>query len=128
MLKLSQVELNRISKKIIGCVYEVGKILKYGYLEKVYENALVYELNKSGLKVKQQQPVTVKYKEIEVGSYIADLLVEESVLVELKSVKTIDSAHIAQCLNYLNATGLRLALVVNFGESKIEIKRLVKGF
>jgi GxxExxY protein len=79
-------------------------------LEKVYENALVYELNKSGLKVKQQQPVTVKYKEIEVGSYIADLLVEESVLVELKSVKTIDSAHIAQCLNYLNATGLRLAL------------------
>jgi len=125
---LSQTELNRISKKIIGCVYEVGKILKYGYLEKVYENALVYELNKAGLKVKQQQPVTVKYKEIEVGSYIADLLVEESVLVELKSVKTIDNAHIAQCLNYLKTTGLKLGLVVNFGESKIEIKRLVKGF
>ncbi len=70
----------------------------------------------------------MKYKEVEVGSYIADLLVEESVLVELKSVKTIDNAHIAQCLNYLSATGLRLALVVNFGESKIEIKRLVKGF
>ena len=126
MLKLSQVELNRISKKIIGCVYEVGKILKYGYLEKVYENALAHELHKSGLMVAQQHPVTVKYDGVVVGHYTADLFVESSVLVELKVVASLDASHRAQGLNYLAATGLPLCLLINFGRPRIEIARLVR--
>ncbi|HTC21324.1 MAG TPA: GxxExxY protein [bacterium] len=125
---VSRLELNRIARKIIGCAYEVGKHLKYGYLEKVYENALVYEIRKSGLKVQQQHGISVKYKDIIAGEYAADLLVESCVLVELKTAKAIDAAHIAQCLNYLTATDLRLGLLINFGEGKIEFKRLVHHF
>ncbi len=123
-----QVELNRIAKQIIGCAYAVGKLLKYGYLEKVYEKALVYEIQKSGLKVRQQYGISVGYKDIVVGEYIADLLVEDCVLVELKTAKTMDGAHLAQCLNYLTATDLRICLLINFGEKGIEFKRLVNKF
>ena len=124
----SHLELNHISKKVIGCAYAVGKVLKYGYLEKVYENALAYEINKAGLKVQQQAPIVVKYKEMIAGEYVADLLVEDCFLIELKTAKAIDDTHIAQCLNYLTATGLKICLLINFGEHKIEIKRLVNNF
>lgn len=124
----SRFELNRIARIIIGCAYEVGKHLKYGYLEKVYENALAYEIRKAGLKVRQQQSIKVNYKEIVAGDYVADLLAEECVLVELKTSKGIEDAHIAQSLNYLTATDLRICLLINFGEKKIEFKRLVHRF
>jgi GxxExxY protein len=91
----------------------------------VYENALAHDLRKAGLLVEQQYGVVVRYDGVIVGDYSADLLVERSVLVELKAVRTLDAVHGAQCLNYLKATGLQLCLLINFGNPRLEIKRLV---
>jgi len=96
-----------------------------GFVEKVYERALVHELGKAGLAVSQQYPMTVRYDGVVVGEFTVDLLVEQSVLVELKAAKAIDDIHRAQCLNYLKATGLHLCLLLNFGKSRLEIKRIV---
>ena len=123
-----RAELNLLARRIIVCSFEVAKHLKYGYLEKVYENAMAYELKKIGIKARQQYPIQVKYKEIIAGEYVADLLVEDKILVELKTASGIDGSHIAQCLNYLTATDLRLGLLINFGETKVEFKRLVNKF
>lgn len=117
-----------VTEQIIGCAYAVANILGCGFLEKVYENALVHELIKAGLKVERQKPVTVYYDGIVVGEYIADLLVEDEVIVELKAAKCLDDAHLAQCLNYLKATGMRLGLLINFGSSKVQVKRVVSNF
>lgn len=120
--------LNQISEKIIGCAYAVGNGLGSGFLEKCYENALAHELRCNGLKTVQQSPIQVKYKGVVVGEYVADLLVEDSVIVELKVCKGFDEVHAAQCLNYLKATGLSLCLLINFGRPKLEIRRLVHDF
>jgi GxxExxY protein len=95
-----------------------------GFLEKVYENALAPELRKAGLAVTQQPGIVVCYDGVVVGQYAVDLLVEETVMVELKAVKTLDGA---QCINYLKATGLPLCLLLNFGKSRIEIRRFANG-
>jgi len=121
-------KLNEISKKIIGCSFQVHNTLGCGFLEKVYENALVIELRKTGLKVIQQAPIKVYYEGEVIGDYIADILVEEEIIVELKATKAIDEIHKAQLLNYLKATRLKLGLILNFGNSKLEIKRLVNEF
>jgi GxxExxY protein len=121
----SQDQINRITEKIIGCAYKVSNELGCGFLEKVYENALAYEVGKLTLKVQQQQDIDVFYDGIKVGHYEADLLVEEIVLVELKTVKYLDDVHKAQCLNYLKATGLKICLLINFGNPRVEVKRLV---
>lgn len=121
-------ELNRITERIIGCVYRVSNTLGAGFLEKVYENALALELRKAGLEVAQRHSVQVKYDGAVVGDFVADLLIEEKVLVELKAVKAMDDIHTAQCLNYLKATGLALCLLVNFGKPKVEIRRIVHNF
>lgn len=113
-----------ISERIIGCAFKVHGILGHGFLEKVYENALAHELRKAGLAVQQQADVKVFYSGVNVGTYFADLLVERHILVELKSVKAIDDTHIAQCLNYLKATGLMTCLLLNFGKTKVEVRRL----
>lgn len=117
-------KLNPITEKVIGCSYTVSNTLGAGFLEKVYENALFHELQKAGLKVLQQHPVQVLYDGIVVGEYVADLIVEDCVIVELKSVKALDEIHQMQCLNYLKATGLHLCLLLNFGSRRVEIKRL----
>ncbi len=117
--------LNEISEGVIGCAYAVANTLGAGFLEKVYENALVIELRTKGLHGEQQKSIRVHYGGEVVGDYIADLVVEESVLVELKAVKALDDVHLAQCLNYLKATGLKLCLLFNFGKPRIEIKRIV---
>ncbi|HEY1384638.1 MAG TPA: GxxExxY protein [Dongiaceae bacterium] len=96
--------VNLLSKRIIGCALTVLHALGSGFLEKVYENALVHELRKSGFAVAQQHPMVVRYDGIVVGEYTVDLLVEHVVLVELKIAKAIDDIHRAQCLNYLKAT------------------------
>ena len=96
-----------------------------GFLEKVYENALAIELINTGLAVEQQKPIQVWYMGEVVGDYSADLLVENQVLVELKAVKNLDQVHYAQCLNYLKATQLRVCLLINFGKTRIEIKRFL---
>jgi GxxExxY protein len=122
------VDLNEITEKILGCAYAVGNSLGCGFLEKVYENAVAVELRRAGLKVEQQCAVQVKYREQVVGDYLADLLVEGCVIVELKAVKALDEVHTAQCLNYLKATGLQICLLMNFAKTKVEVKRVVLNF
>jgi GxxExxY protein len=99
-----------------------------GFLEKVYENALVHELRKTGLQVKQQYRITVYYDGVVVGEYVADLLVEECVLVELKAIRNLTEIDRAQCLNVIKATKLNICLLINFGTPRIEIKRVVQNF
>ena len=120
--------LDQITSKIIGCVHEVSNTLGTGFLEKVYENALAVELRRQGLIATLQQCIEVRYKDVIVGDYIADLVVEESVIVEVKCAKGIDEVHSAQCLNYLKATGLNVCLLVNFGTPKAIIRRIVHNF
>src|SRR5271165_2261318 len=122
-----RTSLNRVTEQIIGCAFTVANALKCGFLEKVYENALAHELSKNGLLVNQQVGVTIHYDGVIVGAYTADLLVENAVLVELKAVKALDAIHSAQCLNYLMATGLQVCLLLNFGNPRLEIRRLVSG-
>ncbi|GAB4462674.1 MAG: GxxExxY protein [Anaerolineales bacterium] len=119
------MEVNEITEKVIGCLYQVSNSLGCGFLEKVYENASVIAIAKAGLRVQQQFPIQVRYEGVVVGDYFADLLVEDLVLVELKTVKAFDDIHTAQCLNYLRATGLPVCLLVNFYRPKLEIKRIV---
>jgi GxxExxY protein len=122
------METNGIAEKVIGCAYKVSNSLGVGFLEKVYENALVHEIKKAGLKVKQQHAIDFKYDDVLVGEYIADLLVEDELLVELKSAETFDKVHFAQCLNYLKATGLKVCLLINFGKTKVQVRRFVNHF
>ena len=116
--------LNRITERIIGCAFKVGSKLGCGFLEKCYENALAYELRKAGLKVTQQVSLKVWYDEIVVGEYVADLIVEDVILVELKAIQTLDAVHSAQCINYLAATNLPICLLINFGK-RVDVKRIV---
>jgi GxxExxY protein len=117
-------ELNAITEKIIGSAFKVSSTLGVGFLEKVYENALAHELRKSGLKVEQQKRIRVYYDGVEVGYYDADLLVDDKVIVETKTVKAFDDIHMAQTLNYLKAAGLTLGLLLNFGTPKLGVKRV----
>ena len=127
-MDIDELRLNAITEWIIGCSYAVANTLGHGFLEKVYENALAYELRRNGLAVETQKALDVHYRDVVVGEYVADLLVEGLVLVELKAIKEVDNIHLAQCLNYLKATGLQLCLLINFGTPKIRIKRLVSPF
>jgi len=120
--------LNGMTETIIGCAFRVANGLGVGFLEKVYENALFHELRKAGLQVEQQKAIQVEYDGVIVGNYVADLLVENEVIVELKAVKSIDDIHLAQCLNYLHATGLKVALILNFGTPRLGVKRVVNDF
>jgi GxxExxY protein len=118
-------DVNLITEKIIGCAYDVSNSPGVGFVEKVYENALVHRIRKStNLVVSQQYPVRVIYDEIIVGEFFADLLIDDRVLVELKAVSMLANEHTAQALNYLRATGLEICLLINFGRTKVEIKRL----
>lgn len=126
-MNADELALNPLSKRIIGCALTVSAVLGVGFLERVYENALVHELGKAGLGVAQQYGISVLYDGAVVGDYTADLLVESAILVELKVAKAFDDIHLAQCLNYLKATNLRLCLLMNFGTPRLEIKRVVRG-
>jgi GxxExxY protein len=115
--------MNQITERIIGCAFTVSSTLGCGFLEKVYENALAIEVRKSGLNVEQQKPFVVMYDGAVAGDYLADMVVENLTLVELKAVKEFDDIHAAQCLNYLKASVLPICLLMNFGKPKVEIKR-----
>ena len=119
------MEINAITYAVNGAVFEVNKVLGPGFLEKVYENALLYELKNQGLKAVSQAPIDVYYKGVCVGKYFADILIEDAVIVELKTAVKIEHIHKAQLLNYLKATGIQVGLIVNFRHRKAEIKRLV---
>jgi GxxExxY protein len=120
-----KMDLNDITYKINGAIFEVNRELGSGFLEKVYENALLIELRDMGLKAESQIPITVMYKGREVGEYQPDILVEGQVIVELKAVETLQKIHEAQVLNYLKATGYKVGLLVNFKHPKAEIKRFI---
>ena len=115
-----------LSYKIVELAMRVHRKLGYGFLEKVYENALMVLFRREGIEAKQQAPITVDFEEEIVWNYYADILVEDKVILEIKSVEKIIDAHIAQTLNYLKATGLHLAIILNFSKEKLEYKRIVK--
>jgi GxxExxY protein len=120
--------LNGLSGAIIGAAQKVSSTLGYGFLERVYENALCLEIRKRGLGVLQQAHLQVTYDGVVVGDYIPDLLVEGSVIVEVKAVASISPPHRQQCLNYLRAGDFRLGLLLNFGRSHLEVGRVVHRF
>ena len=113
-----------LTEVVIGLVFKVANTLGSGFLEKVYENALALEPQRAGLAVQQQMAIAVQYEDQVVGSYIADLIVEGRLLIELKACKALEEVHSAQCLNYLKATAPPTCLLINFGTSKPQIKRL----
>jgi GxxExxY protein len=115
----------QISYAIQGCVFEVYRQLGCGFLEKVYEKALLAEFELQGLRAEAQVPVTVQYKNVVVGKYFADIVVEKCVILELKAQQKLPQASKAQLLNYLKATGLHLGMLVNFAFPKASVKRVV---
>jgi GxxExxY protein len=117
--------LNQLSERIIGGAFTVMNVLGPGFLEQVYENALALELRQAGLHVAQQRRIEVRYREVVVGTYSADLVVAGAVVVELKAVRALVDVHTAQCLNYLKASRLRLCLLLNFGQPRVQIRRFM---
>ena len=113
-----------LTSEIIGCFYDVYNKLGYGFLEKVYENALKYELEKKGFKVEKQKLINVFYDEIKVGEYFADLIVNNSVILELKAAESLCEEHEYQLINYLKATNIEVGFLLNFGK-KPEIRRKI---
>lgn len=119
------MELDDLTYQINGAIYEVNRELGSGFLEKVYENALLKEFALRGIQAESQVPMTVRYKGESVGDYFADIVVEGRVILELKAVEVLKGIHEAQILNYLKATGCKVGLLVNFSYPKAEIKRFV---
>ena len=113
-----------LTEKIINAAYKVHNVLGFGFLEKVYQNALIIELRKTGLSVLSEKPITVYYENEIVGEYVADIIVEDKVVLELKAVKDLAEIHEVQLVNYLKATGIEVGLLINFGHS-VQIKRKV---
>ena len=125
MEELLMLQEEQISYAIRGCVFEVYRQLGCGFLEKVYEKALLAELELQGLRAQAQVPITVQYKNVVVGEYFADIVVEKCVILELKAQQKLAQAGKAQLLNYLKATGLHLGMLVNFAFPKASVKRVV---
>jgi GxxExxY protein len=122
------VDLSALTETVIGAAYEVSNTLGAGFLEKLYERALVSELTLRGISVQSQVVYPVTYKGTIVGEYIPDLVVEDRLIIELKCVDRFAPVHLAQCLSYLQASGLTLALLLNFQHPKVECRRVVREF
>jgi GxxExxY protein len=116
-----------LSEKIIAGAYNVHKGLGYGFLEKVYKNALAIELEKAGLNYAQEVPLRVSYQGRIVGEYFADIVVDNKIIIEIKALSQIQPVHETQLVNYLKATGINVGLLINFGSS-VEVKRRIYGF
>jgi GxxExxY protein len=116
-----------LTELVLGAVFEVSNTLGAGFLEKVYERAVLRELGLRDIRATAQASFTVAYKGHYAGEYFADILVEDVLVLELKCVERLTNEHLAQCLNYLRASGLTLCLLVNFHRPKVEWKRLVHG-
>ena len=114
-----------LTEKILGAAFTVHNTLGAGFLERVYSNALAVELRAQGIGLQIELPLKIKYRDTIVGDYIADLIVEGRVLVELKACASLDPVHIAQILNYLRASGIHVGLLLNFGRPKLEYRRFV---
>jgi GxxExxY protein len=116
-----------LSQKIIGAAHNVHKELGQGFLEKVYKNALAIELREAGINCDQEVPMSVLYRGLVVGDYVADMVVDGKIIVEVKAVAELSSVHEVQLVNYLKATGLQVGLLINFGRS-VQVKRRVFGY
>jgi GxxExxY protein len=112
-----------LSHKIIGCAYKVGSTIGSGFLESVYQKSMEIELKAAGLTFTPQKEITVYYNQEPVGDFIADFLVEDQLIIELKAVRQIHPIHELQLLNYLKATRITTGLLINFGETGVDIKR-----
>lgn len=119
------MDINQLTYQINGAIYEVNRVLGPGFLEKVYENALMIELNEKGIKAEKQVPINVHYKGNQVGDYYSDIVVENRVIIELKAIDKLQKIHEAQILNYLKATRFEIGLLVNSTHPKAKIKRYV---
>ena len=115
-----------ITEKIIGAAYQVYNTLGFGFLESVYEKSMVIELQKTGLDVAEQESIQVFYDGDLVGDFIADLIVQDEIIVELKSVTMLHKKHEVQLVNYLTATKTDVGLLINFGDDGVEVKRKVR--
>jgi GxxExxY protein len=120
------MEHKELTERIIACAFRVYNTLGAGFVESVYEKCLVIELRKIGLNVEVQKAVNVFYEGTLVGEFVADIIVNGSVILELKAVKQLAKAHEVQLVNYLVATGITVGLLINFGEDKVEVKRKLK--
>ncbi len=120
------MEHKQLTKRIIAAAYTVYNRMGFGFLESVYEKCLLIELRKAGLRAESQKPVIVRYDNEVVGEFKADIIVEDTVIVELKSVKQIVQAHEVQLVNYRVATDKPVGLILNFGEERVEVKRKVR--
>lgn len=122
-----RLKYSDITQSVIGCAFEVSNELGAGFLESVYERALLLALVQQGLSVQSQHPIRVMFRGHSVGDFYADLLVEGKVIVELKAVKAIAPEHQAQIINYLNATGIEVGLLINFGNPRLEYRRFTRS-
>lgn len=122
------MEHQELTEKIIGCAMTVQGVLGPGFLESVYQKALAHEIGKAGLKVECKKEICVTYDGIEVGEFEADMLIQDSVLIENKAVQTIAVAHEVQLVNYLTATGIEIGLLLNFGAKQLEFKRKTRTY
>ena len=121
------MERDPVTDRIISCCFRIHKVLGAGFLEKVYENALMIELERSGIKALQQVPIAVRYQGRSVGEYFADILADDRIICELKAGQTIAVEHEVQLVNYLAATGLEIGLLINFGRSVV-VKRKFREY
>lgn len=122
------MNVEELIKQIIQCAYNVRKKLYAGFLESVYRNALLIELRGNGLKVDKEVPINVHYNNVIVGEFRADIIVEDSVILELKAIQKLSTIHEAQLVNYLTATNIEHGLLINFGSEKLEVKRKYRIF
>ena len=120
------MEYKELTEKIVGCAYRVYNKMGFGYLESVYEKCMLIELRKAGFDIESQKPIRVQYEGEVVGDFVADILVNDTVILELKSVTKLVEAHEVQLVNYLVATGKPVGLLINFGETRVAVKRKVK--
>jgi GxxExxY protein len=127
-MNADNADLNSLSENVLGAVFEVSNTLGAGFLEKVYQRALLRELSLRGIRAAAEASFAITYKGHSVGEYYADLLVEDVLVVELKCAERLANEHVAQCLNYLRASGLTLCLLVNFQKPKVEWRRIVLAF
>ena len=121
------MENRKLTEKIIGCAMRVHSTLGPGFLESVYQNALSHELQKGGIKIECERRLDVHYDGVVVGQYVADIVVENQVILELKAVQSLTSAHEVQLVNYLTATGIGVGLLLNFGQERLKFKRKLRS-
>ncbi|HET7931206.1 MAG TPA: GxxExxY protein [Rhodanobacteraceae bacterium] len=118
----------RLSERVIGCAVTVSRELGHGFLEKVYEEALALELNEARIAYERQKHLVVRYRDLAVGEYCCDFVVDGRLLLELKALSALSSVHEAQVMNYLKATGLPVGLLLSFGTSTLGVRRLVHNY